>query len=214
MLKKLLIVPYFGTLPDWFDKYEPPFGYDILIDTDLDRFKARVKEKLGVDCPIEPGTGKVWDYRAMFGVIYEEEIRKYDFWGFTDLDCVYGDVGKWVTDEFLEGLDVHSNHQTYVCGCWSLFRNTPAVNNLFRSHPYWMDFIVEAQPNGWVETGFSRLLESSGLRYKYTFWQGNPWADDPRLEKKEGKLYQDGEEIMMFHFRNTKKWPLKEGDNA
>jgi len=207
-LKKLLIVPYFGQLPEWYGKYEKPEGYDLLLDQDLDGFKKRVKDVLGFDCPIEEGSGKVWDFRPTLGLLYAKELEGYDFWGHTDLDCVYGDVDKWVTDEFLSNLDVHSNHSTYVCGCWSLYRNVPEVNNFFKKHPFWQDFMVEKTPNGWVETDFSRYLESSGLRYKYTFWQGDPWADTFNLKKENGKLYQDGEEIMMFHFRKTKKWPL------
>lgn len=207
-MRKLLIVPYFGQLPEWYDKYEKPEGYDLLLDQDLGRFKKRVKDVLDIDCPIEPGTGKVWDYRPTLGLLYAKELEDYEWWGFTDLDCVYGDVNKWMTDELLNKYDVISNHQTYVCGCWSLFRNTPEVNNLFKKHPYWQDFMTDPIPNGWVEMDYSRYLESSGLRYKYMFAQGNPWADQFNLNKVDGKLYQDGEEIMMFHFRKTKKWPL------
>ncbi len=211
-IKKVFICPYFGELPPWFDLYKPQieklkkYGYDFIIDQDLEGFKKRVKEKLDIDCPIKSGTGKVWDYRPTLGLLYEDEIKGYDFWGHTDFDVVYGDVGAWVTDEFLDGLDLHSNHDTYVCGCWSLYRNNKRVNNLFKDPPYWKDFMITERANGWVETGFSRYLEISGLRYKYTFWQGDP--DDPQIELKEGKLYQKGKEIMMYHFRRQKVWPL------
>jgi len=201
-----MIVPYFGQLPEWYKHYRFPKGYDFLLDTYLPTFQTRVKKTLGVECTVQEGTGKVWDYRAMLGVLYEKEIKGYDFWGHTDLDCVYGDVDKWITDEFLSNLDVHSNHHEYVNGCWSLYRNTLEVNNLFRKCD-WQKFI-QGQPNGWVEKEFSRALEQSGLRYKYTFWQGNPYTETPNLKKEDGKLYQDGEEIMMFHFRRSKRWPL------
>ena len=70
------------------------------------------------------------------------------------------------------------------------------------------------EPTGWIERPFSRTLEESGLRYKYTFWQGNPYDVSPWLKFKNGKLYQDikkdgnWEEIMTFHFKRSKKWPL------
>lgn len=191
-----------------FEESMRPAGYDILIDTDLEGFKKRVKEKLGLDYPGLPGTGKVWDYRGALGLLYEDEIKDYEFWGHCDFDMVFGDVSKWVTDEFLSELDIHSNHDTYVCGCWSLYRNIPRVNRLFMLTPNWQEYMNKPEPNGWVEGPFSRTVESSGLRYAYTFWQGNPWAKEVHLTKKDGKLYQDGEEIMMFHFRLTKRWPL------
>src|ERR1700733_7181049 len=131
-ITKLLIVPFFGSLPEWYDKYTPPKGYDLLLDQDLEGFKQRVRSVLGFDPDIKSGTGKPWDFRPTLGLLYAHEAKGYDFWGHTDLDCVYGDVDKWVTDDFLSNLDVHSNHNTYVCGCWALYRNTEKVNNLFK----------------------------------------------------------------------------------
>lgn len=201
-------MPYFGAFPEWYDKYEVPKCYDMLIDTDLDGFKKRVKDKLGIEYTGLEGTGKVWDLRCALGLLYEDEIKNYDFWGHTDFDCVYGDVDKWVSDEFLAGLDLHSNHHSYVNGCWSLYRNCPEVNNLFKQYPQWKEKMMYPEANGWVEEEYSRTLEGSSLRYEYTFWQGNPYTTEPNLKKKGGKLYQDGQEIMMFHFRRSKKFPL------
>lgn len=211
-LKKLMICPYFGDFPPWMDKYLDQLprlkeeGYDFLIDTDLEGFKKRVKQKLGIDAPIVPGQGKVWDYRGLLGYLYEEELLSYDFWGHTDFDVVYGDVGFWVSDKFLNDLDIHSNHATYMNGCWSLYRNIPEVNMLFKKIDY--EKYLLGEPNGWVEGPFSRLVESSGLRWKYTFFQGNPWAEKFNLKFENGRLYQDNIEIMMFHFRKKKVWPL------
>lgn len=107
MIKKLMICPYFGTLPPWFDSYLAniemlkPLGYDWHITTNLKLFKERVGDILGIKCPIVPGTGKPWDYRPAFGVLFAEELKRYDYWGHTDFDCVYGRVDRFVTDEFL-----------------------------------------------------------------------------------------------------------------
>ena len=207
-MKKLLITTFFGPLPDWMDKYEPPKGYDFLLITDLEDFNRRVKEVLGFDSAVTAGTGKPWDFRPALGLLYADKLVGYDWWGITDLDCVYGEVDKWGTDEFLDRLDVWSNHNNYVCGCWTLFRNTGRVNNFFKEIPDWEKFMFDPTPNGWVEKEFSRALEQSGLRFAYTFYQGNPWAKVINLKKVDGKLYQDGQEIMMHHFRYAKKWPL------
>lgn len=208
ILTKIMIVPFFGRLPDWMDKYEPPKGYDFLLDTDLEKFKQRVGDKLGITYPAKEGSGKPWDYRPMLGVLYEEEIKGYDFFGHTDLDCVYGDVDKWVTDEFLSKVEIHSNHYSYVMGAWALYRNISAVREFFRLIPMWSRFLIAPDPNAWVEDVFSRYLEQSGMRYAYTFFQGWPYTPTPNLMKENGKLYQDGEEIMMLHFRRSKVWPL------
>lgn len=213
-MRKIFLLPYFGDLPPWYDKWLTNFeevlrpkGYDFLLDQDLEGFKKRVKEKLGIEYPGLPNTGKVWDYRCALGYLYEDEIKGYDFWGHTDFDCVYGDVEKYLPDEFLKDVDVHSNHHSYVMGAWALYKNKPEINKLFLRGP-WYENMIGEQPTGWVEKEFSSLLEESEFKWVYTFHQGNPWTKEPKLSMINGKLYQDGEEIMQFHFRHSKKWPL------
>lgn len=213
-MRKIFICPYFGDFPEWMGKYVKHaeklkmYGYDFLIDTDIEGFKKRVKDKLGIDCPIIPGTGKVQDYRATFGVLYEEELKDYEWYGHVDFDMVFGDVDKWFPNSLLEQYDVISNHGTYICGPWTLYRNTDSVNNLFRDYPDWKEKLIYPESNGWVEQEYSRALEASGLRYKYMFAQGDPYHPPFNLKKVDGKLYQDGVEIAMLHFRRHKVWPL------
>jgi hypothetical protein len=206
--KKILITPYFGDFPEWMNKFEPPKGYDWLLDTDLESFKKRVKDKLGIEYPGTYGSGKVWDYRCALGLLYEEEIKGFDFWGTMDFDVVFGDVDNWFTDEILNGVDVWSNHDSYVCGFWSLYRNCKEVNELFKQCPIWMQYMDMPEPTGWVEGRYSIILEQSGLRYKYSMFQGDPYHPPFNLKKENGKLYQDGEEVAMLHFRRSKKFPL------
>lgn len=208
-LKKIIITPYFGSLPEWSDKFEPPAGFDWLLDTDIEAFKRRVKRVLGIEYPGLPGTGKVWDYRCALGLLYAEEIKGYDYWGHMDFDMVFGDVAKWFTDELLGQVDIWSNHHSYVNGCFSLYRNRKEVNDLFMQFPAWKRIMENPKSLGWVEQEYSRLLEQSGLRYRYSFFQGWPYTTTPNLHKENGKLYQDGEEIAMFHFRRSKIYPLK-----
>lgn len=219
-LKKLIITPFFGPLPEWFDKFKENFdqtlrkqGYDWLMTQDLDDFNRRCEQKLGFRSPIVPGIAKVWDYRCCLGLLYEAELEGYDFWGHCDFDMIFGDASKFVPDEILRGVDVYSSHFDYVCGCFSLYRNTPEVNDLFKQYQFWQDILSgEPNPTGWVETTYSRHLEKSGLRFIYDFPQGYPWAI-PVILKQEGiQLFQQinntWKEIMFHHFRHSKAWPL------
>lgn len=213
-LKKVMITPYFGDKPEWFDKFEPPKGYKWMLDTDLDKFKKRVKDKLGIEYPGEYGSPKVWDYRCALGLLYEEEIKGFDYWGHMDFDVVFGDVDHFLPDSELNKLAVYSGHHEYVCGCFSLYANHSEINNLFKRSPNWKDIMQSPTPTGWVETEYSRLLEKSGLTYAYEFRQGNPWDREPKLRKDNNRLYQwidnSYQEIMFFHFRHSKRWPLHE----
>lgn len=200
-------MPYFGAKPDWFNKFEKPETYDFYLDQDIESFTKRVRKKLGIEYPGLWGTGKLHDYRGALGLLYEDVIKDYDFWATTDFDMVFGDVDKWFTDNLLEQYDIISNHDTYICGPWTIYRNIPDVNNLFLKGD-WKENMTGPESTGWIESSYSRLVENSGLRYKYMFEQGDPWTKNLNLRKENGKLYQDGKEIPMFHFRHFKQWPL------
>jgi len=208
-LKRVLICPFFGPLPPWFNKFEIPKNYHIIIDTDLNDFKLRVKQKLGIEYPGVWGSGKIHDYRCTLGLLYQEEIKSYDYWGTVDLDMCFGEVDKWFPDEMINQYDVVSNHDTYVSGPFSLYKNTQEVNELFFKVD-WKKYLINPESNAWVENEFSRLLEQSGLKFKYMSEQGNPWCKNLNLKKENEILYQDGIPIAMFHFRHFKHlgWPL------
>lgn len=211
-LKKLILTPYFGPFPEWMASFEPPVGYDWLLDTDLEAFKKRVKEKLGIEYPGVYGSGKVWDYRCALGLLYEKEIRGYDYWGHCDFDMVFGDMNNFYPDSLITDYDLISGHNTYVNGCFSLYRNCKEINKLFFSCPNWVSNMTDEKASGWVEEEYSRQLEKSGLKYIYTFFQGNPWNKKPLLIKNGDSLFQDingtWKEVAFFHFRHSKKWPL------
>lgn len=219
MIRKLLITPWFGPLPEWMGSYWPnarrleAHGYDLLPLTDLQWFKNRVLETLGIDCPITEGSGKIHDYRAAFGVIFAKEIAGYDFWGHTDYDCVYGRVQEFVTDEFLDGLDIHSNHHEYMCGPWSLYRNSEQVNTLFMEHPQWRDILEMSLSTGWVETEFTDIVdahhEAGDIVRRYTYWQPENLNDFSSCHWEGDRLMEGRNEVMLVHFRRTKQYPAR-----
>jgi len=220
MLKKLFLVPWFGDFPPWFEQYKAniaplkELGYDWLFFTDREMFVNRVKKRLDLDINLQPGTSKSHDLRSAFGVLFKDELKGYDYWGITDLDCVYGRVDQFVSDRDLEPLDIWSNHVDYICGPWTLFKHRTKVNTMFARVPGWRDFMQHDtdHPGRWTEQEFTRQVDhehATGLiRRRYTHFQGK----DPNI--KENLAYNDGvlkdgdDEIMMFHFNRFKEWPL------
>lgn len=45
---------------------------------------------------------KLCEYKQAYGYILQDHIKDYDFWGFGDLDVVYGDIRAFITDVALE----------------------------------------------------------------------------------------------------------------
>lgn len=216
-LKKLFVCPYFGALPTWFDKYLQNFehlkqsGYELLLDTDEEKFKQRVQDKLGLTVAPVYGSRKLSDLRVMFGELYSEELAGFDFWGITDFDCAYGDVSKYISDERLANLDIHSNHYCYICGPWTLFRNCEKINSLFREFPTWQDEVTRESMSGWGEQEYSKIVDAEHgagrLRRLYTHHQSKDPSNVSGVRFADGKLYDGNTEIMMAHFNRSKIWP-------
>lgn len=204
-MRKIFLLPYFGKYPDWLDKWVANMellDYDYKIFSNLKLFKQRVEDILGIKCNIKEGTGKVWDYRCALGLLYQDEIKDYDLWGHTDFDCVYGDVDKYMPNEF----DIWSNHYDYIMGAWSLYKNNDQINNLFKLSPNWKNILESNDIYGWVEREYTQIANKNA-KVVYTFYQTKNLNDFSTLSFKDNKLYEGNEEIMMAHFRRTKQYP-------
>ncbi len=214
--RKLLICPHFGRLPGWHAHWERDMtrladhGYDLLLDTDLNAFRRRAHETLQVAYPSDPDLRKPCAYRPAFAAMYADEIEGYDWWGHTDLDCVYGRINEFVTDAFLHELDFHTDHH-YLCGPWTLYRNRPEINELFRTVDGWADLLQDPDEVGWGETSFTWALnaaEASGLiRCAYTAWHAYTAQDLVRARRDGDRLVVDDREVPMIHFRRSKVYP-------
>lgn len=212
-----MICPYFGEPPTWMEAFLAnfhrlhPLGYELLIDTDEQSFRDRVEYCFGITCPPMFGTGKVWDFRPALGQLYSRELRDFHFWGHVDFDVVLGRVERWVSEEFLMGLDMHSNCASYVNGSWSLYRNTPQMRNLFMECRDWRGKLRIPHPTGWAEVEFSKIIEQAAnagrLTKMWTQWQVFEAHELARLRFDGERLMCGEREVMMAHFRRTKVYP-------
>lgn len=151
------------------------------------------------------------DFRHSFGLLYQDKLDGYDFWGHTDFDMVYGRVERWVTDAFLDNVDIHSNHVDYISGPWTLYRNTPVINSLFAVCEDWRGYLENPATLGWGETHYTRavdkLVEGGHLRRVYSMWQTRNLDNFDSLHWDGERLMEGSEEVMYAHFRRTKVYP-------
>ena len=188
-----MIVQWSGPLPQWIDQWlancreirTAGHGWDFLLDDDEDSIRDRISG-LGVKPPPLEGR-KLSDYRPALGEMYAPEIEGFDFWGHTDLDCVYGPLWDYVTDELLAETDIFSNDRDpFLCGPFSLWR-TETASHVFRQAPEWRRVFESPKHFAWDERGIASTLARSGLRMTHRHWEG------------EGSMY--------VHFTDTKTYP-------
>ena len=146
MNKLALIVPYFGTFPNYFQLFlnSCEINSDIcdwLIYTDDKRnfnypenvyvkfcsfsdIQKRIKEKVPCECSIE-NPYKLCDYKPAYGLIFEETLVGYDFWGHCDVDVIFGKLSNFITDDILE------NDKLFRLGHLCFYKNNHSNNSRF-----------------------------------------------------------------------------------
>jgi hypothetical protein len=148
--KFALVIPYFGKWPEWMSLYlyslarnpelqvlcfsdipltiEFPLNFH-LYRTSFKDYCERVSDTLHIQfAPEEPR--KLCDVRPFYGLIHQEELKSYDFWGFGDIDLVYGDLSHFLSDKFFENYDFISADHDRCSGHFFLMRNTKENNEL------------------------------------------------------------------------------------
>jgi hypothetical protein len=145
--KVAMIQPYFGRLPNYFDlalkSYAFNSDYDWYIFTDdrsqhdcppnvfvthttLDRLKSRFQEHFDFPLALERPY-KLCDYKPLYGHLFADHLKGYDFWGHFDPDVIFGRINNFVPDELYQQYD-----KIFDRGHFALYRNTPAVNLIYR----------------------------------------------------------------------------------
>ena len=70
---------------------------------------------------------KLCDYKVAYGDIFFEYIKGYDFWGYCDLDVIFGNLDKLYPDKVLEKYDKISER-----GHFALFKNTNKLRTAYK----------------------------------------------------------------------------------
>ena len=141
-----LIIPYYGNIPDYFDLWAESAGknlnFDFFLFSDLDfqvsqyknihlinlsfpKLCSKFKQVLGNDIILNQPY-KLCDYRPTYGLVFSEYIKDYDFWGFCDIDLIFGNIGHFITSEVLSKYN-----KILTQGHFCLMKNDDKMNNLF-----------------------------------------------------------------------------------
>ncbi len=193
-MKKLMIVQWAGPLPAWTPFWlantqrvtEAGHGWYFLLDSDLESIRRSIR-RLGIQCPPLEGR-KLCDYRPALGEMYPKLVGSFDFFGHTDLDCVYGPLWEYVTDDLLADCDVYSNDpEPDMCGPFSLYR-TSTASHVFRQHDNWQRIFEDPAHHAFDEVGISWTLANSGLRVTHRHFEG---PDSMYIHFHQPKEYPD-----------------------
>ena len=190
-----LIQHYYGKLPNYFPLWLKSAGFNknfdfiFFTDTDFsgynvpdnvhvihmtfDELKARIAEHLDFEFVCDTPY-KACDYILMHGLIFQDYLKDYEFWGTCDPDMIWGDMSRFITPDILDKYD-----RFYRFGHLQFFRNTESVKtfalhelpgwgisyrDVFRTHNH-----IAFEETILIEHLFSRFADEGDRQY---------WSDD------------------------------------
>lgn len=260
----IMLIPYFGRWPQWIElfiescKGNPEVHWRIYTDCgepqnkadnvdyvhlSLREYVALVQSRLGIRCEWTDAY-KLCEIKPCLGHIHEADLEGYRFFGYGDIDVIYGNIRAFYTDALLARYNVISTHFERLAGHFAIFRNTEYLRRAYERIPDWQRLIAEPQFNSVAETWFSKVFmrsaKSQGLapddpllrgrlfveRYS-TMYSQSGWHDGTmdypeRWFWQQGRLTNDRDgarEFLYLHFMRwqSNRWtsnPPKPGEGA
>lgn len=171
----VIIIPYFGKFPDWADLFFETLKLNNTIDflfyTDCDTTKYvasnikfvsisfeeyinMVNSKIGIN--FKPKNAyKLCDLRPLYGIIHKDDFSSYDFYGWTDMDILFGNIRQFYTNDILSKYDVISTHKIRISGHLALFKNNHRNRNRYKLIYKWKEYLQNENFVGLDEHGLT-----------------------------------------------------------
>ncbi|MES2650186.1 MAG: DUF6625 family protein [Bacteroidota bacterium] len=186
--KITVLIPYFGKWPSYFNIYLEScthnkwlniiFFTDCEIPTDYpenvsfiphtlaslsDLISKKLKRKFTVSYPY-----KLCDFKPCYGLIFEDYLKDSSYWGYSDIDLIYGDLKHSIFDRINSGFDVLSNRKEILSGSLAFFKNNDFLKNLYSQSSLFIEQLNDFEYKGLDETA-----------HNYTSWDGGSKLDLP-----------------------------------
>ena len=236
MKKICIIMPYFGKWPRWFNLYLETCRYNSTINwlffTDCEEpknnmdnikyikitladFSTMVAEKIGFKINIK-NPMKICDIRPAFGVIFEDYLEGYDFWGHGDIDLLYGNIRNFISIDITEKYEIISTSKRMLLGNFTLYKNNYKINTLYKKIPGYKKLCRWPWNLVIDESIFAVLVNNLNREGKikclfrdmvqHDIWKSNTLSKNWSVIWNKGRMTDTmtHEELMYFHFKLSK----------
>lgn len=225
-LKRIIILPYFGKFNCyfklWLDSCAHNKAIDWLIVTDaeiaadipgnvriikktLSELKTDFQKKFGFKIKLDKPY-KLCDYKPLYGFLFEEQIKGYDFWGYCDCDLIFGEIDTFLDNSLFENYDkvLRNGHLSFV-------RNAKDINEVFKNYDTYKVVFSSPAIYNYDEAldafrpGFAYELLDSG----YTLYQNSSFAADIKYSSFPFRTVADPDSVCVFTYENGKTYRIE-----
>lgn len=186
-----IIIVYFGRFPAWMPAYLESCkwnkNFDFLIFSDANFAYANIPKNVTIapltleqfnniylrsfpnNKPIKFHY-KLCDLKPIYGILFHEYIKNYPFFWWGDLDVIYGNIEKYLTDEMLK-QEVISFHWRHISGHLCLVQ-TKLAKILYLAFPDWSEKV-----NFDRHVGLDEPAHLEGVSYYAQESFNTPWSE-------------------------------------
>lgn len=185
MKKTLFILPYFGRFPNYFQlylnsiKYNKDYNWLIFTDdkteyqypknvqviyTTFEELANKIKSKFDFDIKLD-FPKKLCDFKPLYGYVFSEYIKDFEYWGYCDCDLIFGDINK-----FIKLDDIKEYDKIGICGHLTLMKNKKEINEFFKN-----------------DSNFEKIFSNKD---NYIYDEGFNGSVNNILEKMNCKIYE------------------------
>jgi hypothetical protein len=233
----LLIAVYLGRLPVWYPAFLASCRTNEttswLIVTDAvppassppnvrhrriggNQLESLVAERLGRRLPLIDNPRKLCDLKPTYAILFDQDVRPFDYWGYCDLDVVWGNLHSAFAGPLSEEADVFALRRHRLAGHLSLFRNRADINQLFERSPAFIPALETSNVTMFDEVAMTELVADLALEgYLRVSWPSFVLGEEFRRVLKRqvsgwvwraGRLIDPrfGREIAYLHFTDWK----------
>lgn len=240
--KAAVFVPWWGPAPGWESQFieraqhskslrlilvgdaagfAPEFDVD-RIPIETEEFEELARKVSGVNIrkrdPKYPRGQSLCELRPLLADMFPEALADLSWWGYGDMDVVWGDWDSFLTDGLLEQFDIITSNAKTINGPFCLFRTS-----LSRLYLKRQDLLENPLNSGLDESGLQAAveIEAGNGRLRCLYPSGinahdrHPVWNRCRLIMNGTKLHRVsrdgllGGEILKFHFPAGSRWPLE-----
>jgi len=182
-----VLIPYFGSWPDYFQSLFLPSckrlehidflffneapapiqapGNTSFVQFTLADFNELATARIGKQVALKRAY-KLCDLKPFYGHVFAEFLDGYDYWGFGDIDLVFGDLERFLREPLARGRDIISCRAHWLSASFCLMRNHPAINQLWLKSPSWSSVLATDEYLGFDECGgaFQELLAGQPIQ--------------------------------------------------
>lgn len=213
--KICMIIPYFGKFPEWFNLYLyscSKVNIDFYFFTDCklpskiyenthfkqlsyEQYCQMVSEKLRINF-LPSNRYNLVKIRPFIGLIHYNICSKYLFWGYSDIDLIYGDINKYLTAQTLSKYNLITTHSTRVAGHFTIIKTKSKYTTICLNIPNWKEKLETEKIIAVDESDFTKVVNPA-LKYMNAVYSkilrrflSSKWSSAPKVFQYMQNMYR------------------------